>query len=561
MSSENKNITIMVADDEEVVLSLVRDTLEDEGFNIITSLDSYECLAEFDKQHIDILISDIRMPKMNGIELVKKAKLKQPNLVVVFMTGYANLNSAKEAITQGASDYILKPFELIEMRNAVEKAVAQLQKESNSKNSDEQLDHLSNLNEMHLVGDKSSQIKMSLKFTVTHSKAKHGSFLYWNSDQTEFKMISINGDQIVEKDLPTDILNNVVSATDFSELEQPKIINSLYQHPFLKSNSTEAREFVVPCWYSDDSPMVMVRVNRSLLLYGILMINAPVESTTMIKSNLKFLSITAQQLALSLENIDLLEKSQSAYHKLKELQDETIQLEKMATKGEMSAEIGHELNNFLGVVAGSLSLLDYQIKQKKYDKLDKHLIAMHDNIGKIKKFTSNLMELRPISTKNEIMFFNKLLTEVIDYLKPQKRYQGVTINFKPCQQQIPFHADTLHIQQLLYNLFNNAADAMLDTTEKQINVTSSIDTDKNRFEISISDTGEGISQDNIEKAFSEKFTTKKTGHGFGLLVCKRIIESHQGELHIDSTVGLGTTISIEFPLANSSTLQELELIS
>ena len=62
-----------------------------------------------------------------------------------------------------------------------------------------------------------------------------------------------------------------------------------------------------------------------------------IDSKTTKESNLKFLSITALQLALSLENIELLDESKSAYHKLKELQDETIQLEKMATKGEMSA--------------------------------------------------------------------------------------------------------------------------------------------------------------------------------------------------------------------------------
>ena len=102
---------------------------------------------------------------------------------------------------------------------------------------------------------------------------------------------------------------------------------------------------------------------------------------------------------------------------------------------------------------------------------------------------------------------------------------------------------------------------MLDCTEKQINVKSQIDNTKDSFIISIRDTGEGISQENIDKAFSQKFTTKKTGHGFGLLVCKRIIESHQGNLHIDSEVGVGTTISIEFPLTPNPKTQELELVS
>ncbi len=561
MSEQNKHITIMVADDEEIVLSLVSDTLEDEGYNVITSIDSYECLSQFDKQKIDILISDIRMPKMNGIELVKRAKEKQPDIVVVFMTGYANLNSAKDAIKQGASDYILKPFELHEIRNAVEKAAAQVNKE-NQTNDNAQLDHLSDLNEMlFMVGDKISQIQMSLKFAVSHSKADFGSFLFWNSSQTEFKMISIDGDKASEKNLPIELLTKIIENVDFSKLSQPSIIHSPDDNPLLKAdNSIEIAELVVPSWYTKNTPMVLISVSRALSTYGILMINAPIDSKTIKESNLKFLSITAQQLALSLENIELLDESKSAYHKLKELQDETIQLEKMATKGEMSAEIGHELNNFLGVVAGSLSLLEYQIKQKKYDNLDKHLNAMNENINKIKKFTSNLMELRPISTKNETIYFNKMLTEVIDYLKPQKRYQGVSITFNPCQQTIQFNGDTLHIQQLLYNLFNNAADAMVNSETKEILVKTDLCNSNNSFLISITDTGEGINEENIEKAFSQKFTTKKTGHGFGLLVCKRIIESHKGTLQIKSKIGEGTTISIEFPLETNNVKKEMELV-
>ena len=563
MSEQNKNITIMVADDEEIVLSLVSDTLEDEGYNVITSIDSYECLALFDKHKIDILISDIRMPNMNGIELVKRAKEKQPNIAIVFMTGYANLNSAKDAIKQGASDYILKPFELHEIRNAVEKATAQVNKENQNNTEEFQLDHLNDLNEMlFTVGDKISQIQMSLKFAVSHSKADFGSFLYWNNSRTEFKMITTDGEKASEKNLPVEYITKIVGDIDYAELSQPSIIHSSDDNPLLKTdNSLEAVKLVVPNWYTKEFPMVMIRVSRASSIYGILMINAPSDSKTIKESNLKFLSITAQQLALSLENIELLEESQSAYHKLKELQDDTIQLEKMATKGEMSAEIGHELNNFLGVVAGSLSLLEYQIKQKKYDKLDKHLNAMNDNIDKIKKFTSNLMDLRPISTKSETIFFHKMLTEVIDYLKPQKRYQGVNITFKPCQQDIQFNADTLHIQQLLYNLFNNAADAMLLSETKEILVKTDLCEGKNSFLITITDTGEGLSEENIEKAFSQKFTTKKTGHGFGLLVCKRIIESHQGSLQIKSKIGEGTTISIEFPLEKNTVEKEMELVS
>ncbi len=560
MPELNKQMTIMVADDEDIVLSLVSDTLEDEGYRVLTAIDSYECLDTFDTEKIDILISDIRMPKMNGIELVKRAKEKQPDIAIIFMTGYANLNSAKEAITQGASDYILKPFDLDEMRAAVDKAATSVINNSQINNNDSQLEQLNDLNELLMVGDEVSQIQMSLKFAITHSKADHGSFLSWNSSRTKFRMITIINDKVTETELPTKELQSIIDNTDLSDFLLPKIIDSKTNNPLLQSgDNTNLNSLISPSWQTKETPMVMIRVNRTLSIYGIMMINAPIDSKTLNDSNLKFLSITAQQLALSLENIELLEESQSAYHELKELQDETIQLDKMATKGEMSAEIGHELNNFLGVVVGSMSLLEYQIEQKRYDNLDKYLHSMNDNINKIKKFTSNLMEYKPISGKTETIFFNKILTEVVDYLKPQKRYREVEILFEPCSELIPFKADILNIQQLLYNLFNNAADAMIQSPHKQIIVKTALCNNQETFIIYIKDNGEGISDENLVKAFTQKFTTKETGHGFGLLVCKKIIESHQGTLHIDSTVGEGTTISIEFPLELEATIQTLQL--
>jgi signal transduction histidine kinase len=223
----------------------------------------------------------------------------------------------------------------------------------------------------------------------------------------------------------------------------------------------------------------------------------------------------------------------------------------MATRGEMSAEIGHELNNFLGVVAGNLSLLDFNLKKGQYDQLPRYVDGIADNVEKVKKFTANLMDLTPIASKKEVLYFDELLEEVIDYLKPQRRYRGVAIELHPIEQKIPLEADNVHIQQLLYNLFNNAADATVDREERRIDVRVTAESDRGVFHLAISDTGAGIEPELLEKAFNEKFTTKKTGHGFGLLVCRRVIESHQGELNIDSTPGKGTTITITFPLATA----------
>jgi signal transduction histidine kinase/CheY-like chemotaxis protein len=542
---------MLIVDDESIVLSLIRDALEDEDYDVETAARGAEALKVIESKEINLIVTDIRMPDINGIDLVKRARTVQPDMGVIFMTGYANLNSAKNAIKQGALDYILKPFELDEIRRAVKSAVLKIKKEAADKSPDDQLDRLSDLNRMLItVGDRSTLSTVSLRFAMMNCQSDRGAIIFWDRARTTFCMITIIEDRVVEDSLPPQLLCECLDKVHVRQFQEPVFISRADEHPLCKTyTEPDLCRRLFPSWMTEEVQMVAVPVKRADSLLGVLMVGFP-DDTSIIKGvDLKLLSISASQLALSLENLELLEETQMAYTQLKELQDETIQLEKMATRGEMSAEIGHELNNFLGVVTGNLSLLDFQLQKGSYSESGKYVQAMTDNIEKMKKFTSNLMELTPISSKKDTLYFDKLLGEVIDYLKPQRRFQGVNIRFPPIEHTIPFKADGVHIQQLLYNLFNNAADATMGRQKRDITARCELNPDGETFSFHISDTGAGLEPELLTKLFNERFTTKESGHGFGLVVCKRIVDSHDGKISIDSTPDVGTTIRIDFPLA------------
>ena len=86
---------------------------------------------------------------------------------------------------------------------------------------------------------------------------------------------------------------------------------------------------------------------------------------------------------------------------------------------------------------------------------------------------------------------------------------------------------------------------------KSIHVSVDFAEGANYFAVTIADTGSGIDSENLSRLFNEKFTTKQTGHGFGLVVCKRIIDAHGGQLQVDSEIGKGTKITIQFPIAQT----------
>lgn len=542
--------TIIVVDDEAIVVSLVRDALEDEPYDIYTAQSAEDALKLLHEHNCDLLLTDIRMPGMDGIELVKQAHDLQPGIGVIFMTGYANLNSAKNAIKQGAFDYIMKPFELTEIRTAVKNAMGKLA-ETASKGADQELAKLSDLNYMlFTANDRSSLVTSSLKFIMMHRHASDGTAVFCDRSQDACVLVTVRDDQVEEKKYPHGPMVQALTAVNLDDLRHPFLVDRIDDHPLYKADPRpELRAYLTPPWAKEGQQMVIVPVTRSNMLYGFFVLGLDDSTPTLKDADIKFLAITASQLAITLENLALLEETQRAYTNLKELQDETIRLEKVATRGQMSAEIGHELNNFLSVVVGNLSLLDVNLKRGKYQDLDRYVSQMMDTIEKMKRFTSSLMDLSSISSEKTLIAFDSLMNEVIEFLKPQKRFRGVQLNIAKLPKGIQFEADQTQMQQLLYNLFNNAADATVDCPKREITVSVDLDQDAGLFRTTVADTGSGFSPELLAKAFQERFTTKKTGHGFGLVVCKRIIENHGGKLHVESAPGQGSSITLEFPLA------------
>jgi len=119
----NKNITILVVDDEDYIRDSVKIILETEGFHVICTDNGHKALQIMDEHYVDIVLSDIKMPEMDGITLLKKIKQKFKDVEVLLITGYPSLDSAVESVKLGAYDYITKPFKVDDLVNKIQKAL------------------------------------------------------------------------------------------------------------------------------------------------------------------------------------------------------------------------------------------------------------------------------------------------------------------------------------------------------------------------------------------------------------------------------------------------------
>jgi DNA-binding NtrC family response regulator len=115
---------VMVVDDEENLCRFMQIMLTKEGYEVSTAQSAKEAIELMDKQPVDLVVTDLMMPEMSGLELIKKLRSEHPETECVVMTAYASVDSAIEALKMGAADYITKPFKLDEVKITVEQLLS-----------------------------------------------------------------------------------------------------------------------------------------------------------------------------------------------------------------------------------------------------------------------------------------------------------------------------------------------------------------------------------------------------------------------------------------------------
>ncbi len=115
-------ITIMVVDDELMMRNLLEKILQRDGYKVVTAENVQKALEILNRDKIDIVISDMKMPEMNGFDLLKIVKKDYPHIGMIMMTAYGDTYTVKDALLLGADEYITKPFKSFEVSMIVERA-------------------------------------------------------------------------------------------------------------------------------------------------------------------------------------------------------------------------------------------------------------------------------------------------------------------------------------------------------------------------------------------------------------------------------------------------------
>ncbi len=546
---------ILVVDDEEIMLKFACDALRSQGHQVVGALSAQEALKKVKEEKYDFILTDIKMPEMDGVELIKAVHKINPAMGALFMTGYASLDTAKEAIQEGAYDYILKPFDLHEIRNAVANAIRKRHKVWDDARGQE-LSRLSDLHKiLYTAGDRKGLLKWSLGFALMQCNLNVGSIIFWNEKTSGLELF-----------LCRDLSSNLFEETKM-EIEEKKIrewsqienlleAKNLQEHPvFYQLHNLYTNVSMIDDIFQEGYKVTSIPIRKGRWTCGLLSLKRPSTYGRLSGADLKLLTIIAIQTAISIENLSLLEESRRSYRELECLQEQLIELESMAAKGRASAEIGHELNNYLTIIIGNFELLNMSINKGEGKHLDdlaslhKYINVIGANLEKTKKFVDGLLDFSPLKSEKTECDINELIEKTLLFVSPQNRFKNINFKKELKKTVLPVVIDPGQIQQVLYNLLNNAADA----TGKRIGeggiITVGTDYDKKEkmIHILVKDTGKGMSEGEAKRIFKGGFTTKKGGHGIGLSICKKIIDNHEGTIEVESKPNQGTTFRIKLP--------------
>ena len=117
--------SILVVDDEDALRTVLSSELMNEGYEVSTAADGDEAVGELGKAEFDLVLLDIKMPRMNGFEVLKHIKQNHEQTKVVMLTGFADLKNAIESKKLGADDFVSKPYDLVDLLTTIERVLSE----------------------------------------------------------------------------------------------------------------------------------------------------------------------------------------------------------------------------------------------------------------------------------------------------------------------------------------------------------------------------------------------------------------------------------------------------
>ena len=227
--------------------------------------------------------------------------------------------------------------------------------------------------------------------------------------------------------------------------------------------------------------------------------------------------------------------------------EKTIESERLNALTLLAAGVAHEIGNPLNSLNIHLQLMERAARKldgKERDELEQSIKVARDEIGRLDSIvTQFLRAIRPSKPQLQPENINAIVAETLHFFAPEIEARDIVVESEPRSDLPLVQIDRDQMKQAFYNIIKNSFEAMKRRGIFRIRT----DMDDSHVRVSFTDNGGGMSAEALSRVFEPYYTTKSRGSGLGLLIVRRIVREHGGELAIESAEGKGLTLTIRLP--------------
>ncbi len=488
-------LRILVVDDEKIIREGAERILIKEGLSTSIAENGERGLELIKEDNFQVLLLDLMMPGISGMEVLKSALEIKPELLVIVITGYATIENAVLAMKSGAYDFIPKPFTPDQLRIVVHRALNKIQLEREA----EQLrkDRARSLQDIAKEKNRTLTIINHMADGVLVTDGK-GSIVLNNPAVT--RMLGWDGENPLGKHI-----SEVIRDGDLTDMLE-KVLEMGDSHD--QGISQEL------AWGNPPSHFFVAHA-------------APVRS----EQGEVFGSVTIFNDVTRLKDLDRM-------------------------KSEFVDMVSHELRSPLSAIRQKLSLLIDGFTGDINDEQKQIVSRVQHRIDGLIGMIGNLLDLSRIEAgrlvqQKERLVLSDIIDEAVELMVPEADKKGLKFEVTIDSGLFPIHADRQNMETVITNLVSNAVKYNREGGRITIGV-------RNRgefIEITVADNGVGIDKENLSRIFDKFFrirsdyTRKVVGSGIGLPLVKAIVEAHFGTITVASEMEKGTTFTVLLPRA------------
>ncbi|MCH9683794.1 MAG: response regulator [Deltaproteobacteria bacterium] len=498
---------VLLVEDDNLVASALRMLLVRASYDVHIATDVDEALPAFEAHSIDVVVTDLLMPKGTGLDLLREIEQRDPEVPVIIVTADHSVQAAAQAVREHAFDYLTKPVKRERLLDTVARAV------ESRRQTQQERDAQARLREEHR------------QLSIRHQRTA--------------MLLSVLYNRAAEGIIVADLEGRVV---DVSES-----FVSLVGKPLYALLDTDVREWFEPHPTGGDVQ------DRVMALAGVSDAESHWRGEVTVRSGER--QIPARMSLSLCESPEDEDHGPTRYviglvyfeRSHEELSQRLQQADRLATVGLLAGSAAHEIKNELGPLLGYLSM----IESGGSDPVESGMIGiMRESVRRVREHVDEILEpLRPRIRTRGAVVMGECVEDILKLLRRAGRLRRMTIDVSAPQDEVVVHADKDEVHQIAINLISNAIDALGDGGGgDRGSVRIELMRDGDYGVLRVTDDGSGIEQSLRAKVFEPFFTTKgSAGTGLGLPVVHDIVRSLRGRVTLDCPSQGGTIVTVHLP--------------